>query len=54
MKLADTEIELIIEGLRLKLATYEANSIIGKAMKRDIGNLIKRLEQHRNIEVSSG
>ena len=54
MKLADTEMELIIEGLRLKLATYEANSIIGRVMKRDINNLIKRLEQHRDTEVNSG
>lgn len=43
MKLTETELQLIIDGLRAHLATFESNSVIGKIMKRDVNALIRRL-----------
>lgn len=45
MKLTETELRLVIDGLRAHLATFEPNSVIYPIMRRDINNLIKKLEE---------
>jgi len=44
MRLTKTELQLVIEGLRAHLANIEPNSVIYPIMRRDIDNLIKKLQ----------
>lgn len=44
MRLTKTELQLVIEGLRAHLLTYDPNTIIYSTMRRDIDNLIKKLQ----------
>ena len=45
MRLTEAELQLIIEGLRAHLLTYDPNTIIYSTMRRDINNLIKKLQE---------
>jgi len=45
MELTETELQLVIEGLRAHLATFEPNTVIYPIMRRDINNLIKKLQE---------
>jgi len=45
MELTETELQLVIEGLRAHLATFEPNSVTYPVIRRDINNLIKKLQE---------